>query len=433
MPTIRTTLEPWREIVVSEDEYLYLLRDGLIFTDQDPPPAPPSFTDEQYDELDDPESEAASRIVDAILAEGTGGIVTAATAAVLAEVGVDIDAAAAAAAAASTAASNAQATANGIAATAASALTAANAAVPNTTPGRTALAATAEMTTAFAAAGSAAYTIDYGTDLNTPRETSGGAPIGGRVIWQGVGGSPVNRLDGDLVFMTPTRPVPAWTPADLPGVLAWFDAQALTLADSAEVTSWTDSSGNAHPALAGEVGSWPLYRAAGVTGLPSVQFDGSNDYLQFTFPEYNGLPWTVYCVAASAPVTVTGDDAFFGGGNASLAARVVLERRSTDVLRGLSATTEIPSAAATADNSLHVYKLVQNGTSSSVSEDGAIVASGTLPTSSVATDRIRLGGRVAGTNFFDGHLCELVFVQGTVAPADDILAMAYLNEHWWLA
>lgn len=147
MPTIRTTIEPWREIEVSESEYLALLRQGLIFDGTPPPPPPPSFSDEQYDELDDPESEAASRLVAAVLdsldVDGEG-LVTAAKNAVLDEVGDEIDAASAAAAAAET--------------SAAAALAASANAIPNTPEGRQALATSSEVKVTTVA--TAAETLD---------------------------------------------------------------------------------------------------------------------------------------------------------------------------------------------------------------------------------------------------------------------------------
>lgn len=82
MPTIRTTFEPWREIFVSEDEYLRLLRAGLIFTGATPP-APPAFTDPQYAELANPDGEAARRIIDAV---GESALIDGVTSTVLAEV-----------------------------------------------------------------------------------------------------------------------------------------------------------------------------------------------------------------------------------------------------------------------------------------------------------------------------------------------------------
>jgi hypothetical protein len=46
MPTIRTTFEPWREITVSDAEFDYLQRYGLIYTGPIPPvtPTPPPIT-----------------------------------------------------------------------------------------------------------------------------------------------------------------------------------------------------------------------------------------------------------------------------------------------------------------------------------------------------------------------------------------------------
>ncbi len=70
MPLIRTTIEPWREIDVSDGEYLGLLRQGLIFTGNPPPLPPVAFTNAQYDELDDPNSEAARRRAAALAAPG---------------------------------------------------------------------------------------------------------------------------------------------------------------------------------------------------------------------------------------------------------------------------------------------------------------------------------------------------------------------------
>lgn len=50
MPLVRTTIEPWREISVSDAEYVRLLRDGLIYTGA-PPAAPPAFSTQQYAEM----------------------------------------------------------------------------------------------------------------------------------------------------------------------------------------------------------------------------------------------------------------------------------------------------------------------------------------------------------------------------------------------
>lgn len=55
MPLVRTTQEPWREISVSDAEYVRLLRLGLIYTGE-APAAPPAFSDQQYTEMQTPGS-----------------------------------------------------------------------------------------------------------------------------------------------------------------------------------------------------------------------------------------------------------------------------------------------------------------------------------------------------------------------------------------
>ncbi len=92
MPIVRTTLEPWRDILVSDTEYLALLRVGLIY-DGEPINPPPAFTDAQYAELANPTGEAAQRVLAAALelvneSEVTSSVVSAA----LALIDTDLDA-----------------------------------------------------------------------------------------------------------------------------------------------------------------------------------------------------------------------------------------------------------------------------------------------------------------------------------------------------
>lgn len=99
MPIVRTTLEPWRDIYVTDVEYIGLLRIGLIYEGAVIQP-PPSFTDAQYAELANPEGEAAKRVLAAALelvdeSAVTGSVVET----VLATVGPEVDAMALAASA----------------------------------------------------------------------------------------------------------------------------------------------------------------------------------------------------------------------------------------------------------------------------------------------------------------------------------------------
>lgn len=66
MPTIRTTIEPWRTVVVSDAEYAYLARLGLIYEGEAPPPAPPAFSPEQYAELSRPDGPLVTLLMSGI-------------------------------------------------------------------------------------------------------------------------------------------------------------------------------------------------------------------------------------------------------------------------------------------------------------------------------------------------------------------------------
>jgi|GEM_PF-928572 prepilin-type N-terminal cleavage/methylation domain-containing protein len=78
-------------------------------------------------------------------------------------------------------------------------------------------------------------------------------------------------------------PSPSWSPTELPGLLLWLKADSLfsSLVDGDLVTTWSDSSGNNNHATGSGTGR-PTYQTAELNSWPTVQFDGSNDVLNFT-------------------------------------------------------------------------------------------------------------------------------------------------------
>jgi hypothetical protein len=73
-----------------------------------------------------------------------------------------------------------------------------------------------------------------------------------------------------------------WTPANTTTAL-WLDAaDASTITTvSGAVSQWNDKSGNSRNATQGTPSARPSYSSAGLNGLPSLSFDGSNDSMQF--------------------------------------------------------------------------------------------------------------------------------------------------------
>lgn len=89
---------------------------------------------------------------------------------------------------------------------------------------------------------------------------------------------------GCSLVQLPATVAPAFSPSDLAGLELWLKADALSLADGAAVSSWTDSSGNARHATQGTSGSQPLYKTNIVNAKPVIRFDGVDDHLVASVP-----------------------------------------------------------------------------------------------------------------------------------------------------
>ncbi len=74
----------------------------------------------------------------------------------------------------------------------------------------------------------------------------------------------------------------AFLPTDISGLVMWLKADVLTLNDGDPVATWTDSSGTNNDALQSTAGSKPLFKTGIINGLPTVLFDGSDDFMSFT-------------------------------------------------------------------------------------------------------------------------------------------------------
>lgn len=62
----------------------------------------------------------------------------------------------------------------------------------------------------------------------------------------------------------------------------WLDASKLTLSNNDPVTSWTDLSGNDNHAEQISVTNQPTFVTNQINGFPAIEFDGTDDYLDFT-------------------------------------------------------------------------------------------------------------------------------------------------------
>lgn len=78
-------------------------------------------------------------------------------------------------------------------------------------------------------------------------------------------------------------------PSSISGLALWLKADSLSYASGAEVTTWSDASGNGRDFATGNgsAGQIPTYVTGFANGLPVVSFNGTNQYFQY--PASTGL------------------------------------------------------------------------------------------------------------------------------------------------
>ncbi|HZE98510.1 MAG TPA: FG-GAP-like repeat-containing protein [Planctomycetota bacterium] len=99
------------------------------------------------------------------------------------------------------------------------------------------------------------------------------------------------------------------------GLAFWVKADAGVATSGSSVTQWSDQSGNGRNATQSTAGSQPVLLANGGNGKPAVQFDGSNDFLQFGLDIHGWTGMTIVMVASASTDPTGGAN---GGENAPL-------------------------------------------------------------------------------------------------------------------
>lgn len=248
----------------------------------------------------------------------------------------------------------------------------------------------------------------------------------GPVNWvqsAGIHAVPINIRDGDEITYVEAAAAP-WSPAMLPNLAAWYDAQAVQASADSPLAQWDDLSGRARHMTQGATAAQPAYRANGLNGHPSVQFDGSNDYMRAAIDSYTGV-WTVYVVGQWTAATLSSSQWMLDGlSSTDSGTRLGFYRSSS----GFAITRGTNLVSASADNLVHRHKLVYAGTST-ITTDGTQIASGGTGTN-IETSHLMVGARGTLANWFAGHVGELIYIQGTVAPEDDAKVAAYLQARW---
>lgn len=246
--------------------------------------------------------------------------------------------------------------------------------------------------------------------------------------------------------LTLERAGSSFAPSDISGLQLWLDAQDVVSgaepSDGAGVASWQDKSGVGNHAtfILGPT-KQPTYQAAGLNGLPTVRFDGTDDDLAFAGGLLQNVAgWTVFGVVRSSNVAaqrniltiataaITGTRATFGqvaGGNVTVGSR------------GTDAGAFVGGASVASDTSPHLFTGIVDlsaGTSSIRRDRGAASATGSAPTantSNTTSAGSRVGAAVnSGSAFWIGDISSLILYGRVLNTTERDQVETFLANKW---
>jgi hypothetical protein len=93
-----------------------------------------------------------------------------------------------------------------------------------------------------------------------------------------------DSAETSAAFTITQTPLPPTGSPTLSGLKMWLKADAGVNKSGNFVAEWVDQAGNAANARQIDPARQPLFIASAVNGKPAVQFDGSNDFMEFTLP-----------------------------------------------------------------------------------------------------------------------------------------------------
>ena len=217
------------------------------------------------------------------------------------------------------------------------------------------------------------------------------------------------------------------------GYIGWWDASALS---NGAVATWADQSGNGYDLVQGTSGNRPSVGSNTQNGLPTVTFDGSDDYLQCTTATNLSLSaFTVFCVVSEASSTnyagIVAVHAAAGSDYNSTAAFVLSKGGGTGTLI-LSSNAD---ANASGVSGCNVLTGLKDATTSTLYVNGSSAGTTGCTSSGTADGGIVVGARYlsGGVNTsyaLSGYVCEIILYDTTLGSTDRASVESYLQAKW---
>lgn len=227
-------------------------------------------------------------------------------------------------------------------------------------------------------------------------------------------------------------------PLTEPGCVLWMDA-----ADTSKITTssnavslWKDKSSSQNNASQGVAANQPLSGTRTHNGLNVIDFDGVNDFLQFSRNTALSAPFTVFVFGQYDTSTII--NAIFGRQTAAINGQFVIRKETSAVfnsfLFGSGGGSSINFPGNLSPNIHCVY--FQNGGAINYSiNNGAFLAGATTTgyDNAVATPLVVGAANNSGSDPFDGFVGEIIVYNRVLVSSEIIKINRYLANKWGAA
>lgn len=223
-----------------------------------------------------------------------------------------------------------------------------------------------------------------------------------------------------------------WTPAQLPSLVAWYDANdagTITL-NGSTVSQWNDKSGNNRHAVQAVAASQPAYTTAGLNGKNVLTFNGTTDFFELLSGILLDDNFThVHSVLVRSTTGINSVDVGRtalpqGYGNWWFTDNVLYS-----VLRGISFMTHGSSTAT----GTFINGLVRNNSGTQAFRNGTAFGG---PVGAAATANVTLNaiGRAQGGTaaLHNGPMAEIIVGRSDLSTTDRQKLEGYLAWKWGL-
>lgn len=226
-------------------------------------------------------------------------------------------------------------------------------------------------------------------------------------------------------FAIPNLP---FSPTKIAGCQLWLKANIIAASNNDPISSWADSSGNGNTFSQATGGNQPLYKTSIINGLPTVLFDGTDDFMSHT-GNLTTQPNTVFVVTQPTLSTASQKNYacfFHDGGQSFIVAKITTSFWGTFT----TPTGDLSSTNALTSGSNYLLECTTTSTGGSVFlyQKGVQVATraGAAVTGPGGTN-VGLGKDLINSNRqYAGHIAEVIYYDTVLSSGNRALVENYL-------